>query len=38
MLYLTRENRKKAETRKNTTRMAETPGLGDKSAWFVYST
>ncbi|KAJ7221518.1 major facilitator superfamily domain-containing protein [Mycena pura] len=38
MVYLTRENRKKAETRKTTTRTAEAPGLGDKSAWFVYST
>ncbi|KAJ7063698.1 major facilitator superfamily domain-containing protein [Mycena amicta] len=37
MAYLTRENKKKAEKRKTMTRSEEEPGLGDKSAWFVYS-
>ncbi|KAJ6606112.1 major facilitator superfamily domain-containing protein [Mycena vulgaris] len=37
ILYLKRENKKKAEVRATTTRADEAAGLGDKSAWFVYS-
>ncbi|KAJ7215320.1 major facilitator superfamily domain-containing protein [Mycena haematopus] len=37
VLYLSHENRKKAEARKHTSRHQEAEGLGDKSAWFVYS-
>ncbi|KAJ7060138.1 major facilitator superfamily domain-containing protein [Mycena amicta] len=35
--YLQRENKKKAEIRKSMSREEEETGLGDKSAWFVYS-
>ncbi|KAJ7611771.1 major facilitator superfamily domain-containing protein [Roridomyces roridus] len=37
ILYLTRENKKKAEVRANSSRSNEEVGLGDRSAWFVYS-
>jgi len=37
IFYLKRENKKKAEIRAHTPRHQEEPGLGDKSAWFVYS-
>ncbi|KAJ6457051.1 major facilitator superfamily domain-containing protein [Mycena vitilis] len=37
IVYLQRENKKKAVARSNTVRAEETAGLGDKSAWFVYS-
>jgi hypothetical protein len=37
ILYLKRENKKKAAVRAVTTRTEEAAGLGDKSAWFVYS-
>ncbi|KAK7035945.1 MFS domain-containing protein [Favolaschia claudopus] len=37
VFYLRAENKKKAEKRKSITRQEEEPGLGDKSAWFVYS-
>lgn len=35
--YLTVQNRKKALIRQSKEREDERPGLGDKSAWFVYS-
>ncbi|KAG5651578.1 hypothetical protein H0H81_008161 [Sphagnurus paluster] len=35
--YLAVQNRKKAEVRATITRADEEPGLGDRSAWFVYS-
>ncbi|KAK7035976.1 MFS domain-containing protein [Favolaschia claudopus] len=35
--YLAAENKKKAERRKTVGRHEEARGLGDKSAWFVYS-
>ncbi|KAJ7778828.1 major facilitator superfamily domain-containing protein [Mycena maculata] len=37
MVYLTRENKRKAAVRKESTRTDEATALGDKSAWFVYS-
>ncbi|KAJ7107243.1 major facilitator superfamily domain-containing protein [Mycena crocata] len=37
IVHLKRENKKKAEARTHTTRTEEAAGLGDKSAWFVYS-
>ncbi|KAJ7611778.1 major facilitator superfamily domain-containing protein [Roridomyces roridus] len=37
MVYLARENRKKAVVRADVSREQEEPGLGDRSAWFVYS-
>lgn len=37
VVYLKRENEKKAEVRGHSTRKEEAAGLGDKSAWFVYS-
>ncbi|KAJ7084863.1 major facilitator superfamily domain-containing protein [Mycena belliarum] len=37
IVYLQRENKKKAETRARSTRTEEPAGLGDKSAWFIYS-
>ncbi|KAJ7490999.1 major facilitator superfamily domain-containing protein [Mycena latifolia] len=37
IVYLQRENKKKAEKRATSTRVEEPAGLGDKSAWFVYS-
>jgi len=35
--YLRSQNVKKAEVRKRMTRAEEKPGLGDRSAWFVYA-
>jgi hypothetical protein len=35
--YLWDQNKKKAEIRKTSTRDQETPGLGDRSAWFIYA-
>jgi len=35
--YLHSQNKKKAETRKNITINQEQPGLGDKSAWYIYA-
>jgi len=37
LLYLWTANKKKAEIRKTTTVDQEHPGLGDKSAWFIYA-
>lgn len=37
IVYLQRENRKKKNARTHLTRAQEERGLGDKSAWFVYS-
>lgn len=37
ILYLSRENRKKAEIRRTSSLDREEPGLGDRSAWFVYN-
>ncbi|KAJ7119055.1 major facilitator superfamily domain-containing protein [Mycena epipterygia] len=37
VVYLKRENEKKTEVRRHSTRGEEAIGLGDKSAWFVYS-
>ena len=37
LAYLSRENRLKAEKRQRMTREEEPAGLGDRSAWFVYS-
>ncbi|KAJ7904887.1 hypothetical protein B0H13DRAFT_2334541 [Mycena leptocephala] len=37
IIYLKRENKEKAEVRAHTSRHEEAAGLGDKSAWFVYS-
>ncbi|KAJ7765742.1 major facilitator superfamily domain-containing protein [Mycena metata] len=37
IVWLKRENNKKKVTRTHLTRAQEAPGLGDKSAWFVYS-
>jgi len=37
VVYLKSQNKKKAEVRGRLTRHEETTGLGDKSAWFVYS-
>jgi hypothetical protein len=37
MLYLGWQNQKKAETRAKMTRDEEPAGLGDRSAWFIYS-
>ncbi|KAG6879064.1 hypothetical protein C0992_005411 [Termitomyces sp. T32_za158] len=37
IIYLTIQNRKKAEIRATTLRENERPGLGDRSAWFVYN-
>ncbi|KAF8062397.1 major facilitator superfamily domain-containing protein [Lyophyllum atratum] len=37
LLYLRRENQKKAVARRQGTRERETEGLGDRSAWFIYS-
>jgi sugar phosphate permease len=37
VIYLQRENKKKAAVRTHTSRHQEEAGLGDKSAWFVYS-
>ncbi|KAJ7041990.1 major facilitator superfamily domain-containing protein [Mycena alexandri] len=37
IVWLKRENNKKKATRTHLTRSQEAPGLGDKSAWFVYS-
>ena len=34
--YLHSENKRKEETRRTTRKEDETPGLGDKSAWFTY--
>lgn len=36
LLYLSRENKKKAEKRRTTPKQDEAEGLGDRSAWFVY--
>ncbi|KAJ6500774.1 major facilitator superfamily domain-containing protein [Mycena sanguinolenta] len=36
-VYLARENKKKAAVRAHTSRHQEAPGLGDRSAWFVYN-
>jgi hypothetical protein len=35
--YLWSQNKKKAEIRATMTRSDEKPGLGDKSAWFIYN-
>ncbi|KAF9473919.1 MFS general substrate transporter [Pholiota conissans] len=35
--YLWDQNKKKAEIRKTTTIDQESPGLGDRSAWFIYA-
>ncbi|CAA7268901.1 unnamed protein product [Cyclocybe aegerita] len=35
--YLWDQNKKKAETRRNSTIAQEKPGLGDRSAWFEYA-
>lgn len=35
--YLYDQNNKKAEVRKIMTREQEEPGLGDRSAWFIYA-
>ncbi|KAJ8090727.1 hypothetical protein PM082_018293 [Marasmius tenuissimus] len=35
--YLKSQNKKKAEIRKSITRVEEKPGLGDRSAWFIYN-
>jgi predicted MFS family arabinose efflux permease len=37
ILYLSYQNKKKAAIRETTTKDQEKPGLGDKSAWFIYS-
>jgi hypothetical protein len=37
ILYLSIENNKKSEIRQTSTPEQEEPGLGDKSAWFVYN-
>ncbi|KAF8559767.1 MFS general substrate transporter [Imleria badia] len=37
LIYLSRENRLKAERRGKMTREEEPAGLGDRSAWFVYN-
>ncbi|KAF8960454.1 major facilitator superfamily domain-containing protein [Flammula alnicola] len=37
ILYLWDQNKKKAEIRKTLTIDQEKPGLGDRSAWFIYS-
>ncbi|KAL0573852.1 hypothetical protein V5O48_008093 [Marasmius crinis-equi] len=37
LAYLTSQNKKKAETRRTMTRVEEKPGLGDRSAWFIYN-
>jgi hypothetical protein len=37
MVYLGRENSKKQEIRLTLKREEEEPGLGDKSAWFIYN-
>ncbi|KAK1233518.1 hypothetical protein PQX77_003329 [Marasmius sp. AFHP31] len=35
--YLKSQNKKKAEIRKTIARVEEKPGLGDRSAWFIYN-
>jgi len=37
LLYLVDQNKKKATIRRNINIEQEKPGLGDKSAWFVYN-
>ena len=37
LVYLSRENRLKAEKRQKMTREEEPAGLGDRSAWFEYN-
>jgi len=37
ILYLWMQNKKKAAIRATTSRHEEKPGLGDKSAWFIYN-
>ncbi|KAI9457920.1 major facilitator superfamily domain-containing protein [Boletus coccyginus] len=37
LVYLSRENRKKAERRQRMNKDDEPEGLGDRSAWFIYS-
>jgi len=37
LVYLWRENRLKAERRQRTNKEREPEGLGDRSAWFIYS-
>jgi hypothetical protein len=37
ILYLSLENNRKAEIRQASSQEQEKPGLGDKSAWFVYN-
>ncbi|GLB38895.1 putative major facilitator superfamily protein [Lyophyllum shimeji] len=37
LYYLWDQNKKKAEIRATTTRSDEQPGLGDRSAWFIYN-
>ncbi|KAG6867823.1 hypothetical protein C0993_010653 [Termitomyces sp. T159_Od127] len=37
IVFLTMQNRKKAQIRATTSREQEKPGLGDRSAWFVYT-
>ncbi|KAF7315002.1 MFS domain-containing protein [Mycena indigotica] len=37
IIYLSHQNKLKAEKRKTMSKSEEEPGLGDKSAWFVYS-
>jgi len=37
VVYLWRENRLKAERRQRMTKEEEPEGLGDRSAWFIYS-
>ena len=37
LLYLVDQNKKKATIRRNLNIEQEKPGLGDKSAWFVYN-
>jgi sugar phosphate permease len=37
LIYLSRQNKKKAELRKTLTREQEDPSLGNHSAWFVYN-
>lgn len=37
LVYLSRENRLKAEKRQRMTKEQEPAGLGDRSAWFVYT-
>ncbi|ESK84554.1 mfs transporter [Moniliophthora roreri MCA 2997] len=38
LAYLTSQNRKKAEVRRTMSKAEEKPGLGDRSAWFIYNT